>query len=298
MKRTAHVVRSQTMRCVKSYLNGTSILDLARRCNYPPSMMARLVVENVARTSSSPSPSSPSPSTPADTAPAATFPTSAVGTASGYLDDGDADEAAAAAATAAARTTDSTNGNNRGGGSDKVIKRFLTTALRYPEKTLGDARASVSPEYLFSERNCAAAAANAASSRDDDRDGDDVEDHRDLPRERRLPVTTTAMPPPIPLSRLSKEVREAVDSDPMYGESLGFVGFRGFIDFYFFRTPALFLSVWRVNFSNIQKTNDDSNAYPHVLGPRQDRERHNIGIEYESLLEETLQSMGELRDSS
>jgi hypothetical protein len=84
----------------------------------------------------------------------------------------------------------------------------------------------------------------------------------------------------------------------MYGESLGFVGFRGFIDFYFFRTPALFLSVWRVNFSNIQKTNDDSNAYPHVLGPRQDRERHNIGIEYESLLEETLQSMGELRDSS
>ena len=295
MKRTAHVVRSQTMRCVKSYLNGTSILDLARRCTYPPSMMARLIVENVARTSSSPSSPSPSPSTPADTAPAATSATSAVGTASGYLDDGDADEAAAAA-----RTTDSTNGNNRGGGSDKVGKRFLTTALRYPEKTLGDAPASVSPEYLFSERNgaAAAAAANAASSRDDDRDGDDVDDHRNLPRERRLPVTTTAMPPAIPLSRLSKEVREAVDSDPMYGESLGFVGFRGCIDFCFFRTPALFLSVWRVNFSNIQKTNDDSNAYPHVLGPRQDRERHNIGIEYESLLEETLQSMGELHDSS
>jgi len=222
-KRSAHVVRSQTMRCVKSYLNGTSILDLARRFNYPPSMMARLIVENVARTSSSSSPSpSPSPSTPADTATAA-------GTASGYLDDGDADEsaketaaAAAAAAAATARTTDSTNSNHRGGG-DKVGKRFLTTALRYPEKTLGDARASVSPEYLFSERNGAAAAvagANAASSRDDDRDGDDVDERRDLLSERRLPVATTA----IPLSRLSKEVREAVDSDPMYGESLGFVG--------------------------------------------------------------------------
>ena len=216
MKRSAHVVRSQTMRCVKSYLNGTSILDLARRFNYPPSMMARLIVENVARTSSS---SSPSPSTPADTATAA-------GTASGYLDDGDADEAtkeAAATAAATARTTDSTNSNHRGGG-DKVGKRFLTTALRYPEKTLGDARASVSPEYLFSERNGAAAAvagANAASSRDDDRDGDDVDERRDLLSERRLPVATTA----IPLSRLSKEVREAVDSDPMYGESLGFVGF-------------------------------------------------------------------------
>ena len=227
MKRTAHVVRSQTMRLVKSYLNGTSILDLARRCNYPPSMMARLIVENVARTSSSPS---PSPSTPADSSPAATSATAAAGTASGNLDGGDADEAAketaAAAAAAAARTTDSTNGNNRGGASDKVGKRFLTTALRYPEKTLGDARASVSPEYLFSERN-GAAAANAASSRDGDRGGDDADDHRDLPRERRLPVPTTAMPPATPLSRLSKEVREAVDSDPMYGESPGYVGFSG-----------------------------------------------------------------------
>ena len=214
MKRTAHVVRSQTMRCVKSYLNGTSILDLARRYNYPPSMMARLIVEHVARTSSSSSSSpSPSPSTPADTAPAATSATSA-GTPSGYLDGRDADEAAnesAAASAAVARTTDST-GSNRGG--DKVGKGFLTSALRYPEKALGDARASVSPEYLFSERNGAAAAAgaNAESSRDDDRDGDDADDHPDLPRGR-LPLTRA-----IPLSRLSKEVREAVDSDPMYGE--------------------------------------------------------------------------------
>lgn len=31
----------------------------------------------------------------------------------------------------------------------------------------------------------------------------------------------------------------------------------------------------------------------HTIGPRQDRERHNVGIEYELLLEQTLQSMGE-----
>ena len=40
------------MRHVKSYLNGTSILSVAKRCNHPPSMMARLIVENVAACSS------------------------------------------------------------------------------------------------------------------------------------------------------------------------------------------------------------------------------------------------------
>ena len=48
MKRTSHLVRNQTMRHVKSYLNGTSILKLAKKCNYPPAMMARFIVENVA----------------------------------------------------------------------------------------------------------------------------------------------------------------------------------------------------------------------------------------------------------
>ena len=51
MKRTSHSIRSQTMRHVKSYLNGTSIMNLARKCNYPPSMMARLIVENVSSSS-------------------------------------------------------------------------------------------------------------------------------------------------------------------------------------------------------------------------------------------------------
>ena len=47
MKRTAHTVKSQTMRHIRSYLNGTSIVKLAMKCNYPPSMMARLIVENI-----------------------------------------------------------------------------------------------------------------------------------------------------------------------------------------------------------------------------------------------------------
>eukprot|EP00574_Skeletonema_japonicum_P008015 CAMPEP_0201735722 /NCGR_PEP_ID=MMETSP0593-20130828/37813_1 /ASSEMBLY_ACC=CAM_ASM_000672 /TAXON_ID=267983 /ORGANISM="Skeletonema japonicum, Strain CCMP2506" /LENGTH=143 /DNA_ID=CAMNT_0048229333 /DNA_START=11 /DNA_END=439 /DNA_ORIENTATION=+ len=48
LKRTSHSVRNQTMRHVKSYLNGTSILKLAKKCNFPPAMMARVILENVA----------------------------------------------------------------------------------------------------------------------------------------------------------------------------------------------------------------------------------------------------------
>ncbi|KAL3794846.1 hypothetical protein ACHAW5_004368 [Stephanodiscus triporus] len=96
-------------------------------------------------------------------------------------------------------------------------------------------------------RNGAAAAAevNATSSRVDGRYGDGDDDDDDVERlSSTTTTTTTTTKPPraIALSRLSREVREAVDSDPMYG-------------------------------------------------PRQDKERHNIGIEYESLLEETLRSM-------
>ena len=112
--------------------------------------------------------------------------------------------------------TDSKNNNNHG---DRLgSRRFLTNALRYPEKTLGDARASISPEYLFSERNGTAFAFTL--SRDIDHDGE-IDDHGDLHRER-LPgaLTTTSTPTAIPLSRLSREVREAVDCDPMYGEFL------------------------------------------------------------------------------
>lgn len=205
------------MRHVKSYLNGTSIMDLARRSNYPPSLMARLIVENVTR----PSPSSSSSSV-----------TATIGTTAIRHDDGvDADNATEEApSTASNSATDSNNTNNhhRGeGGVGGSSRRFLTNALRYPEKMLGDARASISPEYLFSERNGSVAAAPASVDvsaalprRDVDRE-DKIDDRGGLHRER-VPgtTTTTTTPMAIPLSRLSREVREAVDCDPMYGEFL------------------------------------------------------------------------------
>ena len=83
------------------------------------------------------------------------------------------------------------SGNNaRQGSINTAQKKFITEAIRHPEKTLGDASAAVSPEYLFSEskgrgRNAREDAGNSRY---------------------------------IPLSRLSLEVKEAVASDPMYGE--------------------------------------------------------------------------------
>ena len=178
MKRNSHTVRSQTMRHVKSYLNGTSIVDLARRCNYPPSLMARLIVENVTRSSSSSS-SSSSPATEAD----------------------NVKEEAQSTVTNPAIDSNDANNHHRGDGGvgGGISRRFLTNALRYPEKFLGDARASISPEYLFSERNGPAAVSAVASA---------ALPRRDVDREA------------IPLSRLSREVREAVDCDPLYGEFL------------------------------------------------------------------------------
>jgi hypothetical protein len=137
MKRTSHLVKSQSTRHVQSYLNGTSILNIAEKVNYPPSMMARLIVENVA-------------------------------------------------------VLPQTGNNTRQGTISAVQKKFITEAIRHPEKTLGDASAAVSSEYLFSEgkgsgRNAKEEAGNSEY---------------------------------IPLSRLSLEVKEAVASDPMYGELL------------------------------------------------------------------------------
>ena len=68
-------------------------------------------------------------------------------------------------------------------------RKFITEAIRHPEKELGDASNSVSPEYLFSE--------SKGRSIHQETDDNDLQY--------------------IPLSRLSLEVREAVDSDPMYG---------------------------------------------------------------------------------
>jgi len=137
MKRTSHSVRNQTMRHVKSYLNGTSILKL-------------------------------------DTTKAST-----------------------------------------------ATRKFITESLRHPEKMLGCASTSILPEYMFSEKVSSNVADPVPSS------------HCDINDDTNL----------IPLSRLSLEVREAVNSDPMYG-------------------------------------------------PRSDKERHNVGIEYELLLEHTLKNMG------
>lgn len=139
MKRYGHTIKSQSTRHVQSYLNGNSILSIARKCNYPPSMMARLIVENVA-----------------------VLPAAAAG-----------------------------NTTIRHGNVNTMQRKFITEAIRYPEKVLGDASSSVTPEYLFSE---------GKGSKQNRRD-DVLEDKRC-----------------VPLSRLSIEVREAVSSDPMYGE--------------------------------------------------------------------------------
>jgi hypothetical protein len=167
MKRTSHALRSRTMRHVTSYLNGTSVVALARKCNYPPSMMARLVVDNVARCPAS--------------APSA-------------------------------------SGGGGGGGGANARKKFVTEALRHPERMLGCASAALLPEYLFSEKNGATTARGRTlldpfSQKplyDADvtrvaEEGTDPSDHRPSR--------------PAPLSRLCVEVREAVDSDPLYGES-------------------------------------------------------------------------------
>lgn len=135
------MLKSQTTRLVQSYLNGTSILNIAKKVNYPPSMMARLIVENVAVPPSSNSSNS------------------------------------------------SSNRLENAMGASVNIRKFTTEAIRHPEKELGAATNSVSPEYLFSESK-----------------GRNI--HKEID-ENDLQY--------IPLSRLSLEVREAVDSDPMYG---------------------------------------------------------------------------------
>ena len=184
MKRTAHMVKSQATRHVQSYLNGTSILNIANKCNYPPSMMARLIVENVAILPSS---------------------------------------------------NKTIKGNNLTG----MHRKFITEAIRHPEKLLGDASTSVSAEYLFSESK--------------------GKQHRKMENESIC----------IPLSRLSLEVKEAVGSDPMYGR------------LYIFEDDALQLAdVFQCH-----------GFFFDYIGPDHDKIRHNIGIEYERLLEQMLDSM-------
>lgn len=185
MKRSSHSIRSQTMRHVKSYLNGTSILSLARKCNYPPSMMARLIVENV---------TSP-PAPPADRG--------AKGSTTNRPDGSDPSGGSGSAKSATA-TAKSANNNAR---------KFVTEALRHPERVLGSASASVLPEYQFSEKNFSA-------SRREDVLGKiwGRERRGSAPKEKGEGCDRYEIQAP-ELSRLCLEVREAIDADPMYGES-------------------------------------------------------------------------------
>ena len=96
-----------------------------------------------------------------------------------------------------------TNRNNKSGGGNN--KKFTTEALRYPEKILGCAPTSILPEYLFSEKN---GSGGGGKQLLDSFSGKPL-----------YPETNDGHSTLPPLSRLAVEVREAIDSDPMYGEN-------------------------------------------------------------------------------
>lgn len=218
MKRNSHSIRSLTMRHVKSYLNGSSLLNLARKYNYPPSMMARLIVENVATASSSSS-----------TLNANHNMMKGVRGIVNVDDDGNNSRSSSSSNNNNINNSNN-NATNRGGGggsnSNITTKKFVTEALRHPEKMLGCASTSILPEYQFSENNGATGGERII-----------VDSFSQKPLHNDDDGNSSRL-----LSRLCLEVRGAIDSDPMYG-------------------------------------------------PRQDKERHNVGIEYELLLEQILRSM-------
>ena len=110
-----------------------------------------------------------------------------------------------------ATTTTSVTGNaNRNNSS----KKFTTEALRHPEKVLGCASASVLPEYLFSEKNGGGRRQHCLTAEEDSH-GKPKSHPEEGAKDCRLQQEELGQEP---LSRLSLEVREAIDSDPMYGE--------------------------------------------------------------------------------
>lgn len=163
MKRTAHTVKSQTMRHIRSYLNGTSIVSLATKCNYPPSMMARLIVENITHPLSS-------------------------------------------------STASRGNKNNT-----SVNKKYTTEAMRHPEKLLGNARLAILSEYQFSERNGSFGSGSRQQNNDQSNNSSSSikvgQDLNSLVGQQRREDEVI-----VPLSRLAREVRQAINSDPMYGK--------------------------------------------------------------------------------
>ena len=148
-------------------------MDLAKKANCPPTLMARLIVENVIKTRST------TCTTTTTTQPHAA--THSINTSSNP-------------ATAHDATT--------------YKKKLVSEALRYPEKNLGCASTSLLPEYLFSE--------NAGRGGKRKKKKEEEDDNHDIHNNDMHDDDTQH----IPLSRLSLEVREAVDLDPMYGKSL------------------------------------------------------------------------------
>jgi len=107
-------------------------------------------------------------------------------------------------------TTSRSNKNNT-----SVNKKYTTEAIRHPEKVLGNASLAILSEYQFSERN----GSFGSGSRQQINDQCDTssflvgQDLNSLVVQQRREDEVI-----VPLSRLAREVRHAIDSDPMYGK--------------------------------------------------------------------------------
>ena len=139
MKRTSHALRSQTSKHVQLYLNGTSILNISKMVNYPPSMMARLIVENVAL---------PPPLPFSATVPSTNLSLEMTLESSPGKD---------CKNDHPNNVNKNTNSSNDGAGSigSSSHRKFITEALRDPERTLGRAVTYIFPEYSMTESKCA-----------------------------------------------------------------------------------------------------------------------------------------------
>ena len=106
-------------------------------------------------------------------------------------------------------------------------KKFTTEALRHPEKLLGNASVSILPEYLFSERNGTLGTSTTTNAATTSSVGGGerkqlIDKFSQLPFNDEPEKSNTGScrdkEDVVALSRLSLEVREAVESDPMYGK--------------------------------------------------------------------------------
>jgi len=134
------------------------------KCNYPPSMMARLIVENITQPSSS------------------------------------------------STTTSRSNKNNT-----SVNKKYTTEAIRHPEKVMGNASLAILSEYQFSERNGSfGSGSRQQNNNQSNNSSSPIMVGQNLNSLARHQAGGDEVM--VPLSRLAREVRHAIDSDPMYGK--------------------------------------------------------------------------------